>query len=191
MKTDLKQAARRFAADAHSSIGQLRKYTGEPYIVHPAAVASLVEGAGGDDAMVAAAWLHDVVEDTPVTLTEIHEKFGPDVGTLVGWLTDVSKPEDGNRAARKKIDLMHISQAPARAQAIKLADLIDNSRSIIQHDPDFSVVYLGEKEKMLAVISVNIADHPAIGQLLPAAQSLVKAGQTAVVQRRLAQMDAR
>lgn len=55
-----------FAAQAHA--GQVRKYTGEPYIRHPEAVAKLVQASGGDTAMVAAAWLHDTVEDTAVTV---------------------------------------------------------------------------------------------------------------------------
>jgi hypothetical protein len=74
--------------------------------------------------------LHDTVEDTGVELAELRRVFDDDVATLVEWLTDVSRPEDGNRVARKAIDRAHTARAPARAKTVKLADLIDNSRSI-------------------------------------------------------------
>jgi (p)ppGpp synthase/HD superfamily hydrolase len=139
---------------AHAAVGQKRKYTFEPYIVHPAEVAKIVAGVpGATPDMVAAAWLHDVVEDTGCTFTDIHMGFGIDIATLVQWLTDVSKPEDGNRAARKAIDRAHSAQAPAEAQTIKLADLISNSRSIVQHDPEFAKVYLEEKRLLLEVMT--------------------------------------
>jgi (p)ppGpp synthase/HD superfamily hydrolase len=151
---DLVHKAQVFAIAAHSAVQQKRKYTGEPYYVHPAEVARIVaevEGATFD--MIAAAWLHDVVEDTGVTYTDIHMNFGPEVAVLVGWLTDVSKPEDGNRAVRKAIDRAHTAEAPAEAQTIKLADLISNSKSIMQHDPAFAKTYLEEKRLLLDVMT--------------------------------------
>lgn len=148
------QKAQVFAIAAHAAVGQKRKYTGEPYIVHPAEVARMVAAVpGATEDMVAAAWLHDVVEDTGVTSTDIHLNFGPEIATLVGWLTDVSRPEDGNRARRKAIDREHTAQAPAEAQTIKLADLISNSKSIMQHDPEFAKVYLEEKRMLLEVMT--------------------------------------
>ena len=143
-----------FAIAAHSAVKQVRKYTGEPYYVHPAEVARIVAGVPGSTPdMVAAAWLHDVVEDTGCTFTDIHMAFGIDIATLVGWLTDVSKPEDGNRAVRKAMDRAHTADAPAEAQTIKLADLISNSRSIMAHDPAFARTYLEEKRLLLAVMT--------------------------------------
>ena len=148
------QKAQVYAMAAHASVGQKRKYTGEPYIVHPAEVASIVASVpGATEDMVAAAYLHDVVEDTGCTFTDIHMAFGIDIATLVGWLTDVSKPEDGNRAHRKAMDRHHTAQAPAEAQTIKLADLISNSRSIMAHDPAFAVTYLAEKRLLLEVLT--------------------------------------
>ncbi|MBO6542280.1 MAG: HD domain-containing protein [Alphaproteobacteria bacterium] len=144
--------AEAFATTAHASIGQRRKYTGDPYIVHPRNVASLVASVGGSPEMIAAAWLHDVVEDTPVTQDQIKEAFGPSVADLVYWLTDISKPEDGNRKARKALDREHIASAPPEAKTIKLADLIDNSASICAHDPGFARVYLQEKALLLDVL---------------------------------------
>jgi (p)ppGpp synthase/HD superfamily hydrolase len=151
---DVVRKAQVYAMAAHASVKQVRKYTGEPYIVHPAEVAKIVAGVpGATPDMVAAAWLHDVVEDTGCTFTDIHMAFGIDIATLVGWLTDVSKPEDGNRAHRKAMDRAHTADAPAEAQTIKLADLISNSRSIMAHDPAFARTYLEEKRLMLAVMT--------------------------------------
>lgn len=148
------QKAQIFAIAAHAAVQQKRKYTNEPYIVHPAEVASIVASVeGSTEDMVAAAWLHDVVEDTGVTITDINLNFGADIAALVGWLTDVSKPTDGNRAKRKAIDREHTAQAPAEAQTIKLADLISNSKSIMAHDPEFAKTYLAEKRMLLEVMT--------------------------------------
>ena len=151
---DIVRKAQVYAMAAHAAVGQKRKYTGEPYIVHPAEVASIVASVPGSTPdMVAAAWLHDVIEDTGCTFTDVHMAFGIDIATLVGWLTDVSKPEDGNRAKRKAMDREHTAQAPAEAQTIKLADLISNSKSIMQHDPEFAKTYLEEKRLLLEVLT--------------------------------------
>ncbi|MEM7612925.1 MAG: HD domain-containing protein [Pseudomonadota bacterium] len=145
--------ARVFARQAHASIDQRRKYTNEPYIVHPAAVAKLVSDVTDDEDMICAAWLHDVVEDTPVSLHDVEQTFGIAVAALVSDLTDVSTPDDGNRSVRKRIDLEHTSRASVRAKTVKLADLIDNSRSITQHDPRFAKVYMREKRALLQVLT--------------------------------------
>lgn len=151
---DVVHKAQVYAMAAHAAVQQKRKYTGEPYIVHPAEVASIVASVPGSTPdMVAAAWLHDVIEDTGCTFTDVHMAFGIDIATLVGWLTDVSKPEDGNRAKRKAMDREHTAQAPAEAQTIKLADLISNSRSIMAHDPEFAKTYLAEKRMLLEVMT--------------------------------------
>ena len=67
-------------------------------------------------------------------------------------LTDVSKPEDGNRAVRKGIDATRLSLASKDAQIIKLADLIDNSDDILANDPSFGKVFLKEKAHLLDVM---------------------------------------
>jgi len=139
----------KFAVLAHK--GQVRKYTGEPYVMHCLEVAQIVEPFANDD-MICAALLHDTIEDCGVTRNEIADKFGDRVAELVWWITDQSKPEDGNRVARKAIDRAHIAKAPFDAQAIKLADLISNTSSIVAHDPDFAKVYLAEKKLLLDVM---------------------------------------
>lgn len=147
------EKARIFATAAHAACGQLRKYTYEPYIVHPAEVVSIVKTVEHTDEMLAAAWLHDVVEDTGVTLETVRVEFGAEVAELVGWLTDVSRPDHGNRAARKAVDRAHSAAAPAAAQTVKLADLISNTRSIMAHDEKFAKTYLEEKRLLLAVMT--------------------------------------
>ena len=141
----------KFATTAHGD--QKRKYTNDPYIVHPIAVSEIVKTVAHTDEMVAAALLHDVVEDTPVTIDEIKDKFGSKVAELVGWLTDISRPEDGNRKTRKTLDREHSAEAPADAQTIKLADLIHNTKSIEKHDPHFWKVYKQEKIALLGVLT--------------------------------------
>jgi (p)ppGpp synthase/HD superfamily hydrolase len=148
------EKARVFATAAHAAAAQLRKYTNEPYIVHPTEVAGIIDNLEGATAeMVAAAWLHDVVEDTGVTLEIIRAEFGDEVATIVGWLTDVSRPEQGNRSTRKAIDRAHTAMAPAEAQTIKLADLISNCTSIKEHDAEFAKVYFEEKRLLLEVLT--------------------------------------
>ena len=142
-----------FARDAHESIGQKRKYTGEDYIVHPMEVSQIVKSVGGSNAMQAAALLHDTVEDTSVTNAEVAELFGSEIAKLVGELTDISKLADGNRAVRKAMDRDHSASASPDAQTVKLADLISNSKSIVKHDPNFAKVYIREKEALLKVLT--------------------------------------
>ena len=153
METALEEKARKFAEQAHSRLSQVRKYTGEPYITHPAAVVAIVRTVEHTDAMIAAAWLHDTVEDTDASLEEIEAEFGAEVAALVEQLTDVSKLPDGNRKARKAIDLAHTAKASTEAQTIKLADLIDNTRNIVERDPEFAKVYFKEKELLLEVLT--------------------------------------
>ena len=141
---DLQTQAQIFATAAHAAIGQKRKYSGDDYIVHPARVASIVMRHGGTDEMVAAAWLHDTVEDTDVTPILITKMFGVDVADIVEGLTDISLPDDGNRAKRKSIDRMHSANASTEAQFVKCADIIDNSWDIAENDLSFAKVYKSE-----------------------------------------------
>lgn len=145
-------AAYRFAKEAHGD--QKRKYTGEPYIGHPVAVARIVASVTDDCEMICAALLHDVLEDTDASYMDIvNAGFGASIANLVMELTDVSTPEDGNRAARKTLDREHIARASDRAQTVKLADLIDNAGSITQYDPDFARVYMREKGLLMTVLT--------------------------------------
>lgn len=142
-----------FAKHAHESINQRRKYTNEPYINHLRNVVNIISKVPHDELMLSAAWLHDTVEDTYITIEDINKKFGSEISTLVYMLTDISKKEDGNRIRRKNMDLIHLSHASSQAKTIKLADLIDNSESIIQYGCEFSKIYLVEMSRLLRVLS--------------------------------------
>jgi hypothetical protein len=150
---DLVERAREFATTAHQRINHQRKYSKQPYHVHLEAVAKKVASVVDDPEMVAAAWLHDTVEDTPATLEDIEEYFGASVAELVEELTDVSKPSDGNRVQRKAMDRRHSAQASARSKTVKLADLIDNCKDITKHDERFARVYLVEMGALLQVLT--------------------------------------
>ncbi len=152
---DIVERARIFATAAHAAVKQKRKYTNEPYINHPAAVVKLVASVPHTPEMLAAAWLHDVVEDTGVDFDTISAEFGEKVTDLVAWLTDQSTLKDGNRETRKAIDRNYLSVAPPDAQTIKLADIIDNMKSIKEHDPSFYKVYRLEKEQLLEVMTLG------------------------------------
>lgn len=153
----LPERAKEFAIKAHGD--QKRKYTGLPYWVHLAEVANLVASIGGDDEMIAAAWLHDTVEDTNTGLDVICSEFGPRVASLVEDLTDVSKPTDGNRATRKAFDRRHTGAGSPDAKTIKLADLISNTADIRKNDPDFAKVYIAEKELLMPLL---VAGDPVL-----------------------------
>ena len=150
---DLVTAASEFAMEAHAD--QRRKYTGELYIYHCDEVANILRARGyeDDEEMIAAAYLHDTVEDTYVTNEDLVLNFGPKVAWLVEQVTDVSRPEDGNRKTRKAMDRDHLAKACARAQTIKVADLISNTQSITEHDPNFAKVYMREKRELLEVLT--------------------------------------
>ena len=149
------ERAIQFATRAHE--GQYRKYTHDPYITHPLAVMEIVRGVPGHtEEMLVAAVLHDVVEDTDVSLMEIEEEFGNVVSDLVLHLTDISKPEDGNRLKRKRKDAEWYAQGSAQAQTIKVADFIDNTRDIAQHAPKFWETY--KMEKLYALDLLELAD---------------------------------
>lgn len=149
---NLVERARIFATAAHAAIGQKRKYTGEPYIVHPIEVMNIVKTVAHTEEMLATALLHDVLEDTKVSYGDLHDEFGLKLADMVLWMTDVSKPEDGNRETRKALDRQHIAAAPADIHTIKLADLIANTRSIVAFDPNFAKVYMREKRMLVDVL---------------------------------------
>jgi hypothetical protein len=150
---DLIQRARKFAIKAHKSMNHRRKYTYAPCSEHLQNVANLVASTTDDAEILAAAWSHDVVEDTPTALDDVESVFGESVAYLVDCLTDVSKPSDGNRAVREEIDRQRLAKASPRAKTIKLADLIDNCRDICKHNKRFAVVYLQEMAALLQVLT--------------------------------------
>jgi (p)ppGpp synthase/HD superfamily hydrolase len=88
----------------------------------------------------------------------LRDLSGPKVAQLVDELTDVSRPHHGNRAMRKELDRQHLATASKEAKTVKLADLIDNSRDIIKHDPGFAQKYMKEMKALLEVLKEGDAN---------------------------------
>jgi (p)ppGpp synthase/HD superfamily hydrolase len=148
------EKALEFAVRAHGE--QKRKYTNDPYIKHPIEVAELVKSRGVHTDIVCAALLHDVVEDTPVAINEINQEFGIIIGRIVEDLTDVYTSEafpNIRRKERKLLECYRLSKVSGNAKTIKLADLINNTSSIVENDPGFAKVYLEEKTEMLTALT--------------------------------------
>ena len=160
----LEARALAFATEAHA--GQVRKYTGVAYITHPIEVANIVKTVPHTPEQVAAALLHDVVEDTAVELSEVEHFFGSEVAALVDELTDFSKKNNivGNRAYRKGLDRDYLGTISAAAQTVKYADLISNGIDIAKHDKHFAKVYLREKDAILEVMDKGDATLYAIAK---------------------------
>ena len=180
---------------AHAAVGQRRKYSDEPYIVHPLEACAILQslpilnrGTPSEEPaatieMQMAMLLHDTVEDTRafldggsttraptrepvanpakhfrqgnlmivrdgISLDLIKAEFGDEVCRITEGLTDVSMPWDGNREARKALDIAHTAAGDYAIKTCKLADVISNAPSIIEHDPGFAVKWMGEKEKI-------------------------------------------
>ena len=139
--TDLVQRAAEFAKAAHEAVNQRRKYTDQPYFVHPEEVATRIADLDFRPEMVAAAYLHDTVEDTNVTIDQIYEEFGNDVGRMVAGLTDVSIQDEHkqkNRKERKELDAEHLSMQDADTQTIKYVDIYCNTSDIAENAPGFA-----------------------------------------------------
>lgn len=150
------KVAELYSKAAHGAIGQKRKYSGEPYWKHCEEVVQILQKHIDDvhENTLAAAWLHDVLEDTKITYQDLVTQFGKPIADLVLEVTDVSMPEDGNRARRKQLDKEHLAKASKEGQDIKVADLISNSRNIVFWDVNFAKVYLREKESLLEVLTL-------------------------------------
>ena len=130
--SDLAAAALRFARRVH--LGQHRKQTGEQFVEHPIAVAQLLADSGYDGPLLAAAYLHDVVEKTDVELDEIRERFGPGVGELVDSLTE--DPEIAGYADRKRALRRSIVQVGGDPVVIYAADRVANMRDWLKVAPE-------------------------------------------------------
>lgn len=124
-----------FAYQLHE--GQLRA-SGEPYIAHPVAVAGLLRDLGGSSVMIAAGFLHDVVEDTDVTPEEIESRFGVEVRRLVEGVTKLSKFNFSSKTERQAENFRRMFLAMAadiRVIVVKLADRLHNMRTLEHLNP--------------------------------------------------------
>lgn len=118
---ELVDKAKEFATNCHKD--QTRKFDKKPYIVHPAAVADLVEQHGGSPEMIAAAWLHDVVEDCGVSVRDLLAEFGTTVSGLVWELTS---PSDLDKSKKGQYLLDKMNTMSSDALTIKLCDRLSN-----------------------------------------------------------------
>jgi len=143
-----------FADQAHD--GQLRKFTGLPYISHPMEVMQIVRGVCNDDDVLAAAVLHDVIEDCGVTYTDLMLEFNENIAHLVYQVTNAADDEDGDRIVRAYINRNVMANASDDAQTLKLADIISNLSGIdlaLECDPAWAKMYLEEKVDMINVLT--------------------------------------
>jgi (p)ppGpp synthase/HD superfamily hydrolase len=140
-----------FATGAYAK--QRRKYTSELYAMHPAEVMTIITTYSEDQVLWMAAICHDLIEDQGWTFEMLEEIFGEKVANLVVELTDGPYEPGLNRAERKSIDCLRLALASPDAQTIKYADLISNTKSIVEHDPKFAKVYLKEKRALLEVMT--------------------------------------
>ncbi|WP_217587310.1 HD domain-containing protein [Lentibacillus saliphilus] len=117
----MKTRARSFAMDAHK--GQTRKGSTTPYITHPIRVAERLEKAGVSDELVCAGYLHDVVEDTPITMEDIQKQFGVRVAQIVSAHT-----EDKSKSwqERKQHTIETVKEADLDVKYLIVADKLDN-----------------------------------------------------------------
>jgi GTP diphosphokinase / guanosine-3',5'-bis(diphosphate) 3'-diphosphatase len=125
-----------FAADKHRD--QRRKGAdASPYINHPIAVANVLAQAGVDNLVVlAAALLHDTIEDTDSSREEIERLFGRQVASVVAEVTD---DKSLSKADRKRLQVEHAATISDEAKLIKLADKICNVRDMVESPPDWPI----------------------------------------------------
>ncbi|HXW25805.1 MAG TPA: HD domain-containing protein, partial [Xanthobacteraceae bacterium] len=125
-----------YAMKAH---GSQRRASGDPYFSHPLEVAAILTDLKLDDATIAAALLHDTIEDTPATRAEIDQVFGPEIGALVEGLTKLKKLDLVTREAKQAENLRRLLLAIAddvRVLLVKLADRLHNMRTLEHVAPE-------------------------------------------------------
>src|SRR3954471_3551106 len=123
-----------YAMKAH---GEQKRASGDPYFSHPLEVAAILTDLKLDDATIAAALLHDTIEDTPTTRAEIDQIFGPDIGHLVEGLTKLKRLDLVSREAKQAENLRKLLLAIAddvRVLLVKFADRLHNMRTL-EHMP--------------------------------------------------------
>lgn len=153
---------RAFEFAYHLHEGQ-RRASGEPYICHPIAVAGLLRDLGGSGVMIAAGFLHDIVEDTDVTPEDLEKRFGIEVRQLVEGVTKLSKFNFSSKTERQAENFRRMFLAMAqdiRVIVVKLADRLHNMRTL-EHLPD-------EKRRRIALetreIFAPLANRLGIGR---------------------------
>lgn len=142
--------------DKGNQVMHVRKYTGDPYLVHLLEVGKILEDYHAPGIVVTAGILHDVLEDTAVTYLDVWKEFGQVVASIVGEMTEGYTKKmfpELNRKTRKELEALRLSRVSMDAKSVKCADLISNMRSILLHDKNFATVYLDEVKRLVPVLS--------------------------------------
>ena len=128
-KADIALVERAYSVAEKAHTGQLRR-SGEPYITHPVAVAQILADLGIGAKTVAAALLHDTVEDTPYTLEQVSADFGDEIAMLVDGVTKLDKVKYGDSTQAETVRKMIVAMSKdIRVLIIKLADRLHNART--------------------------------------------------------------
>jgi GTP diphosphokinase / guanosine-3',5'-bis(diphosphate) 3'-diphosphatase len=129
-KADVRLIERAYEVAAQQHAGQVRK-SGDPFITHPLAVTTILAELGMNSETLCAALLHDTVEDTDYTLTELRREFGDDVAALVDGVTKLDKVKYGEAAQAETVRKMVVAMSrDIRVLVIKLADRLHNMRTL-------------------------------------------------------------
>ena len=134
-KSDVAKVEKAYEVAKSAHLGQLRK-SGDEYITHPVAVAQILSELGLNDATIIAALLHDTVEDTPYSLTQLKSDFGDEISSLVDGVTKLDKLSYGPTAEAETVRKMVVAMSrDIRVLVIKLADRLHNARTWKYVDP--------------------------------------------------------
>jgi hypothetical protein len=151
-QSDTVKAARTFASGSHERIGPGRYAGQQTPESHLKAVAQNVASVTGDPDVLAAAWLHDMVEDTGVTIGQVERRFGKSVASLVAEVTPAARPRRGGRAAHVSLERKRLSGISPDAKTVKLADLIDTLRDVSKADPVAAREFAAEARELAAAL---------------------------------------
>uniref|UniRef100_UPI003B3A6861 RelA/SpoT family protein n=1 Tax=Nakamurella sp. TaxID=1869182 RepID=UPI003B3A6861 len=152
-KADLKELQRAYEVAEQAHAGQFRR-SGDPYITHPLAVATILADLGMDTTTLVAALLHDTVEDTEYTLEKVTADFGEEVARLVDGVTKLDKVKFGDATEAETIRKMIIAMAQdPRVLVIKLADRLHNMRTMRFLPPDKQARKARETLEVLAPLA--------------------------------------
>lgn len=150
------ERAKEFATKAHK--GQVRKFTGEPYINHPYRVAKLVEKFNGCNTdLIVSAYLHDTIEDCDKVYSDIVDNFGEVIAAIVWELTKHHTKEvypKLNRTQRHRSEIIRLFCSSWSARMIKLADRYDNISDFRRNDPSWGSdhYYIAETLELVGAI---------------------------------------
>ena len=156
-KVEIIERAFRFAKKAH---GGIRRRSGEPYILHPIAVARIAsQEMGLGSTSICAALLHDVVEDTDYTVEDIQQQFGPKIAELVSGLTKISGGIFGDKASLQAENfrkLLLTMSEDIRVVLLKMADRLHNMRTLASMAPNKQYKIAGETLYIYAPLAYRL-----------------------------------